>query len=76
MRILRLDGTEICRMLSFSRCGEDASAQVAPKDEAALSTLVEDLQFEDDSAERFLGAVLATSVYPTGAVLRIALHER
>ena len=75
MRILRLDGTELCKMLSFARVGEEAVAQVAIEDEEAVGTLATDVLFEDDSGQRIRGAVLGTRVHDSGALVSLALRH-
>lgn len=75
MRILRLDGTELCKMLSFARTGEEAVAQVAVEDEEAIGTLATDVLFVDAGGQQFRGAVLGTRVHDSGALVSVALRD-
>lgn len=75
MRILSLDGSELCKMLSFAHGSGTAAAQVALEHEHTLSTLATDVLFEDDSGHRFRGAVLQTRSHPTGAVISAKLYD-
>lgn len=75
MRILRLDGIEICRMLSFARTGQEAVAQVAAEDEEVIGTLATDVLLEDEAGDRFRGAVLGTRIHDSGALVSFALRD-
>lgn len=75
MRILNLDGSEICKMLSFARSRGEMAAQVAIEHGPTLGTRETDVLFEDDSGHQFRGSVRGTRVCPTGAIVSAKLQD-
>jgi len=73
-RILAIDGSEICKMLSFARSDDAATAQVSVEDEVKLTAIEGDVLFEDAAGNQFRGAVQRTNVYGSGASASAVVH--
>lgn len=60
-RILKLDGTELCRLLAFVRFGDSAFAQARADEASTLKGLSTDVLFEDDRGQRFRGGIVSAA---------------